>query len=262
MKYLSLSSDEKNRPRTYANGYLIADKAAYATAEKVFRKPAELKPPKRIKTRTVILLTLWAALVVGLIVLGTVGKFDLPRIIAMLVMFFSLSVVTTLLLTLSSRRPKAVEESEKQWIKYAKREDLKKYVAAVLPFRKYYGYTEKNAVTKCFLSSDKRFSLYDVCLFTAEDGTLRLAGDIRDGFLYMERDLGCYIFSREETAFSRVQKSEYAIEDGGRQSECVLLTAGDVWFLLGIRAWKALKKFEAETEKILTSDIDKPEKSW
>ena len=121
---------------------------------------------------------------------------------------------------------------------------------------------EKNAVTKCFLSSDKRFSLYDVCLFTAEDGTLRLAGDIRDGFLYMERDLGCYIFSREETSFSRVQKSEYAIEDGGRQSECVLLTAGDVWFLLGIRAWKALKKFESETEKISASDIDKTEESW
>lgn len=157
MKYLSLSSDEKNRPRTYANGYLIADKAAYAAAEKVFRKPAEPKPPKRIKTRTIVLLILWSALVVGLIVLGTVGKFDLPRIIAMLVMFFSLSVVTTLLLTLSSHRPKAVEESEKQWIKYAKKEDLKKYVAAVLPFRKYYGYTEKNAVTKCFLSSDKRF---------------------------------------------------------------------------------------------------------
>ena len=118
MKYLSLSSDEKNRPRTYANGYLIADKAAYAAAEKVFRKPAEPKPPKRIKTRTIVLLILWSALVVGLIVLGTVGKFNLPLIIAMLVMFFSLSVVTTLLLTLSSRRPKAVEESEKQWIKY------------------------------------------------------------------------------------------------------------------------------------------------
>ena len=78
MKYLSLSSDEKNRPRTYANGYLIADKAAYAAAEKVFRKPAEPKPPKRIKTRTIVLLILWSALVVGLIVLGTVGKFDLP----------------------------------------------------------------------------------------------------------------------------------------------------------------------------------------
>ena len=59
MKYLSLSGDEKNRPRTYKNGCLIADKAAYAAAEKVSKKIKRLKPPKRIKTRTVILLTLW-----------------------------------------------------------------------------------------------------------------------------------------------------------------------------------------------------------
>lgn len=38
--------------------------------------------------------------------------------------------------------------------------------------------------------------------------------------------------------------------------------AWDVWFLPGIRAWKALKKFEAETEKISALDIDKTEKSW
>ncbi len=59
MKYLSLSWDEKNRPGTYANGYLIVDKAAYAAAEKVFKKIKRLKFPKRIKTRTIVFLTLW-----------------------------------------------------------------------------------------------------------------------------------------------------------------------------------------------------------
>lgn len=47
---------------------------------------------------------------------------------------------------------------------------------AVEPFRDYYGYTEPNVVTKCFVSSDKKFSKKDVCLFWGKDGTLRLGG--------------------------------------------------------------------------------------
>ncbi|MFQ9738959.1 MAG: hypothetical protein ACLR06_15490 [Christensenellaceae bacterium] len=56
------------------------------------------------------------------------------------------------------------------------------FVAAVKPFRDYYGYTEPNVVTKCFAASDGKFVLRDVCVFVAADGTLRIAADIRHGF--------------------------------------------------------------------------------
>lgn len=113
---------------------------------------------------------------------------------------------------------------------------------AVAPFRDYYGYTEDNVVTKCFASSDKKFSGKDVCLFWGKDGTLRLAADLKHGFLRANFDLGCYVFEKDEYECISAAKSEYNIEDEGRENRCLLLKAENVRFLLGKRAFSFLQK--------------------
>lgn len=114
--------------------------------------------------------------------------------------------------------------------------------SAVKPFRDYYGYTEPNVVTKCFFSSDGKFINQDVCLFTGEDGSLRIAADLRHGFLSARCDLGCYVFGKDEYECISAEKSEYNIVDGGTESRCVLLRSKDVYFLLGKRAYRFLRE--------------------
>lgn len=113
---------------------------------------------------------------------------------------------------------------------------------AVEPFRDYYGYTEPNVVTKCFVSSDKKFSKKDVCLFWGKDGTLRLAADLRNGFLRASFDLGCYVFEKDEYECISAAKSEYNIEETDRENRCLLLKAENVCFILGKRAFSFLQK--------------------
>lgn len=146
-------------------------------------------------------------------------------------------------LSLPPEPPTAEElEAERQRRKYYIELDSRRCKAAVAPFRDYYGYTEENVVTKCFVSSDKKFSGKDVCLFWGKDGTLRLAADLKHGFLRANFDLGCYVFEKDEYECISAAKSEYNIEDEGRETRCLLLKAENVRFLLGRRAFAFLKK--------------------
>lgn len=92
--------------------------------------------------------------------------------------------------------------------------------------RDYYDLQEPYIITKCFDATDRRFRNHDVCIFVAED-ELCITGDLVHGFLYGERDLGCYAFEREEILLFR--------QKDGNRSVTELRTDGAV-FMLGDRA--------------------------
>ena len=98
--------------------------------------------------------------------------------------------------------------------------------------REFYGIREPYILTKCYDSSDRKFRDHDVCIFMA-DGELRITTDLINGFLYGERDLGCYAFKTEEIVLT---KQNY----NGRLA--VELKSGDTVFLLGNRAMGYIKR--------------------
>ena len=97
---------------------------------------------------------------------------------------------------------------------------------ACAELRAFYGFREPFLVTKCYDSSERRFKRHDVCLFFV-DGELRMTANVHYGFFDPEKDLGCYIWEKEELTLTREQYE-------GRTA--VRLTAGEVTFLLGSRA--------------------------
>ncbi len=92
--------------------------------------------------------------------------------------------------------------------------------------RDYYGVNEPHILTKCFDSTDTKFKKHDVCIFVC-DGELRITGDIINGFIHGERDLGCYAFEADEITLSKCQTGKHL---------AVELKAGDTVFLLAYRA--------------------------
>ena len=92
--------------------------------------------------------------------------------------------------------------------------------------REYYGIQKSYLLTKCFDSTDRKFRDHDVCIFIV-DSELRITTDLVNGFLYGERDLGCYAFNAEEiTLKKQIYNNRLAVE----------LRSGDTVFLLGYRA--------------------------
>ncbi len=98
--------------------------------------------------------------------------------------------------------------------------------------RDYYSFQEPYIITKCFDATDKKFQNHDVCIFVAGD-ELRITSDLVHGFLYGERDLGCYAFKRDEITLSKQQNGDKLI---------VELKADDTAFLLGYRAKRFIDK--------------------
>ena len=92
--------------------------------------------------------------------------------------------------------------------------------------RDYYELKEPYIITKCYDSSDKRFMNHDVCIFIVND-ELRITTDLVRGFLYGDRDLGCYVLERNETELSKKSDDNLLIAE---------LKAGETFFLLGYRA--------------------------
>lgn len=116
---------------------------------------------------------------------------------------------------------------------------------ACAPLREYYGLCEPFIVTKCFDSSDKDFDNHDVCIFVAGD-ELRITTDINRGFFHGERDLGCYAFSRDEIALSKIQKDAQLVLE---------LNASDMVFHLGYRAKGYIEKCFPLKEKDKTERV-------
>lgn len=143
--------------------------------------------------------------------------------------------------------PLRIDEKQNfDWRGYGQKLVYAEFVAAVKPFRDYYGYTEPNVVTKCFAASDGKFVLRDVCVFVAADGTLRIAADIRHGFLRIGHDLGCYAFGREEISVSERNKSELCIEDGSKRQGMRISCGGRNVFRPGRPRFEAVERLQRE----------------
>lgn len=120
---------------------------------------------------------------------------------------------------------------------YARRQDFRRRCCQQL--QQHYGFQKPYWVTKCFDCTGRGFRGRDVCLFFV-DGELRITGDLHSGYFRPEQDPGCYCLSREETTVRTVQWEERTAME---------LTAGNVRFLLGIRALPFLEKmWELNTE--------------
>lgn len=94
--------------------------------------------------------------------------------------------------------------------------------------RDYYQLQEPYIITKCFYSTDDKFRNHDVCIFVVGD-ELRITTDLIRGFLYGERDLGCYVFKQEETTILKLQDGSHLKAE---------LKADNTIFVLGYRAKK------------------------
>ncbi len=113
--------------------------------------------------------------------------------------------------------------AEKYSLPAIKKETLSK---ATLHLRNYYGLRQPYLLTKCFDATDDRWKNHDVCIFIV-DNELRITTDLVHGFLYGERDLGCYAFKRSEITLSKHKDNK------GLKLE---LRAGNEYFVLGYRA--------------------------
>lgn len=109
--------------------------------------------------------------------------------------------------------------------------------------RKYYQLNEPYILTKCYKSSDERFTNHDVCIFVVGD-ELRITTDLINGFLHGDRDLGCYAFVKEEICISKKCQDNLLIAE---------LSTKDVTFLLGYRAKSFIEKIfsDSVTVKII-----------
>ena len=92
--------------------------------------------------------------------------------------------------------------------------------------RDYYQLQEPYIITKCFDATDEKFRNHDVCIFVVGD-EIRITADLVRGFLHGERDLGCYVFGRDEITISKQQDGNHLVAE---------LRADDTVFLLGYRA--------------------------
>ncbi len=262
MEYLNLRDAEGLCPPAYADGRLQIDPKLVEAYKKEIKSE---RPKPKSAYAVLIILTVIVGLCIALyLCLKSLEKVPaMPQIVAVLVFVFLLACAVVCIFTI----PLRIDEKQNfDWLGYGQKLLDAEFVAAVKPFRDYYGYTEPNVVTKCFAASDGKFVLRDVCVFVAADGTLRIAADIRHGFLRIGHDLGCYAFGREEISVSERNKSELCIEDGSKRQGCAYLAAGETYFVLADRALKLLKDFkergpQKENGENFPAGIDKRQNS-
>ena len=107
--------------------------------------------------------------------------------------------------------------------------------------REYYGLQEPCLVTKCYESSDKKFTNHDVCIFIVGD-ELRITVNLKHGFSRPEHDLGCYAFKAEEILLSEKQGEQYLMAE---------LKVDNMEFLLGHRAKRFIERNFLETKAMI-----------
>ena len=104
--------------------------------------------------------------------------------------------------------------------------------------RIFYEYQEPYLVTKCYRCSDPKWNRHDVCLFLV-DGELRITTNLRNGFFRPEKDLGCYVLSREEIAWKKEEV---------RDTPALALEVDGVSFLLSMNAIGFIRRFLGDSE--------------
>lgn len=114
------------------------------------------------------------------------------------------------------------------------------FARACVHLREYYQLTEPYILTKCYKSTDERFTNHDVCIFVVGD-ELRITTDLVNGFLHGDRDLGCYAFAKEEIILTKKCEENILIAE---------LAAKDVAFALGYRAKSFISRYLLGNEKL------------
>lgn len=118
--------------------------------------------------------------------------------------------------------------------------------------REYYQLQEPYIITKCFNSTDENFTNHDVCIFVVGD-ELRITTDLVHGFLHGYRDLGCYVFNKENICVSKKQEGKYLIAE---------LKTESITFLLGYRAKGFIDKYLSDKLKSIRSDESNKRKAF
>ena len=114
------------------------------------------------------------------------------------------------------------------------------FARACVHLREYYQLTEPYILTKCYHSTDERFTNHDVCIFVVGD-ELRITTDLVNGFLHGDKDLGCYAFAKEEITLTKKCEGNILIAE---------LAAKDVTFMLGYRAKSIIHRYLLGNEKL------------
>lgn len=123
-----------------------------------------------------------------------------------------------------------LKKADRYNVPVMKKEILSKACAHL---REYYQLQEPYIVTKCYKSTDERFTNHDVCIFVVGD-ELRITTDIIHGFLHGKRDLGCYAFKKNDIRLSKKNEENLLVAE---------LEAKDTTFRLGYRAKSFIEKF-------------------
>ena len=100
------------------------------------------------------------------------------------------------------------------------RQTMRSAVCAEL--REFYGLCEPVLITKCYECTDGKFKDHDVCLFFV-DGELRITTNLQYGFYNINKDLGCYVFSKEEIRLSHVVHGRYEATELTVDEFCITL---------------------------------------
>ena len=224
MRHFKYRNTNKNQNRALKEQYksLTKDEQRTLRQEKRWRK----------FSRVVFLIIFTSAIICGTFLLKSIPQpnselweilVTAGKVIASIVYFF-LSFVATVVLTIP-----LWNKVESFHIPSMKKEIFSK---ACGHLRDYYELQEPYIITKCFDASDKNFRNHDVCIFVVRD-ELRLTTDLVRGFLHGKRDLGCYVFKRDEITISKQQNGNHLVAE---------LKAGDTVFLLGYRAKGYIEK--------------------
>ena len=218
MRYFRYKNEDRNLKNALREQYLSLSKDEKLTVRKE-------KFWRRLST-VVTLVLLFFLIGVGVYLLFLIPKpsaigWQIVYYIAMVplgLVVITVSVVLTQFVTLPLWK-----KADKFNAPAMKKEVLSKSCAHL---REYYQLTEPYILTKCYNSTDERFTNHDVCIFVVGD-ELRITTDLVNGFLHGERDLGCYAFTKEEIRLTKKCEGNLLIAE---------LATKDVTFALGYRA--------------------------
>ena len=224
MRYFKYKNTKTNKNNALKEHYLSLTKDEQRTVrrEKFWRRlsaAVEFIILVALIAVTVYLLKLIPKPSGGWVVLYYIGMVPLGFVLLIAAVF--LTYVITLPL---------VKKVKKYNLPVIKKEILSKACAHL---REYYQLQEPYIITKCYNSSDERFTNHDVCIFIVGD-ELRITTDLIHGFLHGEKDLGCYVFKKEDINLTKKNNEKILIAE---------LTSSDTTFLLGYRAKTFISKY-------------------
>lgn len=224
MRYFKYKNTDKNEKNAFKEQY----KTLSAEEKRIFRKKQILEKCGCFLMILIFCLTVGlGCFLINLIPTPSGLVFEILLIIVKVV-FYPVLLFLSLVFSAILSMPVWIK-SDSLDVPKMKKEIFSKASAHL---RDYYGFNEPYIITKCFDSTDKKFIDCDVCIFVCNN-ELRITKDIVHGFLYGEKDLGCYAFKADEITLSK------QIDEACLRCE---LSTKDLTFLLGYRAKKYIEE--------------------